>query len=351
MTKFHHENNLPSKSEVFQSSECPVAGLTTNFEHLAFEAAFDAWVCSEAASKPALSDVTLAVQRSMWSAFGAWCIRTRTDAINLNSVELSNYLRSRVGSAPPSELTPRYSWRLITLVDRVLKFMAREQGKAPSRAAAQLLNSDFELKHANSESKDPLPEILTDSQDRQLVNFLEGSVSVDASSGSISLVSRWQDVRNRTGVALLRGAGLTPLEVRLLTVSSVVLDMKQSKGAWKVRAPATGSIQAHDAPVARWARHLLEYWLQLRSDLAIPGDWLLPSTMLGKQWGKTSQFNSVAEVLDSAGLSGFKGGGYRLRNTFAVRQLERPQCTEAKVAEWMGVDVREISRFRAVMVE
>lgn len=317
---------------------------------VALAEAFDLWAAAGASSNRGLSETTEAVQRAMWTAFSSWCIHMRIDPVAVSVDELEAYLRSREGSASPSELTPRYSWRLVTLVDRVVNFIAVKQGRAPNRAAAQLLDADFGLKHANAESKDPLPEVLTDAQDRMLVAFLAASVPQDAAGGAVDLACRWQDLRNRTGVALQRGAGLTPLEVRMLTVSSVFMDADVSKGTWKVRAPGTGSVQAHDAPVARWARPLLAYWLELRKELGIPGDWLMPSTKSGKQWGKTTQFDSVAEVFQAAGLLGLTGGSYRLRNTFAVRQLERPQCTEAKVADWMGVDTREISRYRSVMV-
>ena len=332
------------------SSDFSGTDLTVAMGPVALAEAFDVWATAGATSSRGLSEATEAVQRAMWTAFCAWCIHMRIDPVEVSADELKAYLRSREGSTSPSELTPRYSWRLVALVDRVVNFIAAKQGRSPNCAAAQLLEADFGLKHANAESKDPLPEVLTDAQDRALVAFLADSVPPTAAGGAVDLVSRWQDLRNRAGVALHRGAGLTPLEVRLLTVSSVFVDADVSKGAWKVRAPATGSVQAHDAPVARWARPLLAYWLALRKELEIPGEWLLPSTKSGKQWGKTAQFDSVAEVFQAAGLLGFKGGSYRLRNTFAVRQLERPQCTEAKVADWMGVDTREISRYRRVMV-
>jgi len=281
----------------------------------------------------------------MWSTFGTWCIRNNIDAAKLTAVNLGKYLRSREGSAPASELTPRYAWRLVNLIDRVLNFSASRQGRAPNRAAGELLESDSELKHANAESMEPLPDYLSDSQDRVLVAFLEASVPKDSTPGAL-----WQTIRNPTGVALQRGAGLTPLEVRMLKVSSVFVDLDTTRGPWKVRAPASESVQAHDAPLARWARPLLAYWMQLRTELGIPGDWLLPSTKSGKPWGKTAQFDSVADVFESGGLTGLKGGSYRLRHTFAVRQLARPECTEEKVAEWMGIDAKEMSRYRGILM-
>lgn len=306
---------------------------------------FDAWASSRTSVSRGLSEPTEAVQRAMWSAFGTWCIRNNIDAAKLTAVDLGKYLRSREGSVPASELTPRYAWRLVSLIDRVLNFSAARQGRAPNRAAGELFESDSELKHANAESKEPLPDYLSDSQDRVLVAFLEASVPKDSTHCAL-----WQTIRNRTGVALQRGAGLTPLEVRMLKVSSVFVDLDTTRGPWKVRAPASGSVQAHDAPVARWARPLLTYWMQLRTELGIPGDWLLPSTKSGKPWGKTAQFDSVADVFESAGLTGLKGGSYRLRHTFAVRQLARAECTEEKVADWMGIDAKEMSRYRGVML-
>lgn len=312
---------------------------------------FDAWAASRTRAYRGLSEPTEAVQRAMWSAFSAWCVRSRIDPVALPVAELVAYLQSRQGTAPASELTPRYAWRLVNLIDRVINHAASVQGRAPNRAAAELMESDLGLKHANAESKDSLPEVLMDAQDRALVAFLEASVPRDAAAGGVDLASRWQDMRNRAGVAMQRGAGLTPLEIRMLKVSSVFMDLDTTKGPWKVRAPATGSVQEHDAPVARWARPILTYWMRVRTDLGIPGEWLFPSTKSGKQWGKTAQFDAVAEVLESAGLAELKGGSYRLRHTFALRQLARPECTPDKVAGWLGIEPAEMRRYRGVMME
>lgn len=329
-----------------------VAGITevASVSPMAFGAAFDSWALSRTYPSRDLSDDTEAVQRAMWMAFGAWCVQHGLDPIALTASEFDAFLRSREGSAPTSELTARYAWRLVSLVDRVVNHWAAQQGRAPNRAAAELLGSNSDLRHANSGSKDPLPEVLSDTQDRTLVAFLQSSVPQGEPPVSLSRDGLWQDIRNRTGVALQRGAGLTPLEIRMLTVNSVFVDSDPAQGPWKVRAPATGGAQAHDTPVASWARPLLTRWMQLRTELAIPGGWLLPSTKSGKQWGKTAHFDSVADVLDAAGLVGFKGGSYRLRHTFAMRQLSRVQNSEAQVATWLGIDVAEMKRYRGVMM-
>ncbi len=314
----------------------------------------DPWASFAASLSRSLSDDTEAVQRAMWTAFRAWCDRQNIDPVTLDTAELESYLRSREGAVSASELTPRYTWRLVKLIGRVINHSAAVQGRAPNRATSRFLDSNPDIKHANTEKKDPVPEFLSDSQDRTLVSFLESSVPAlgqsSADSDSAARDGLWQVIRNRTGVALQRGAGLTPLELRMLRVDSVFVDPDPAKGPWKVRAPATGSVQSHDAPVARWARPLLTYWIQLRAELGIPCDWLLPSTRSGKPWGKTAHFDSVADVFESAGLKGLKGGSYRLRHTFAMRQLSRPQNTEATVAAWMGIEEGEMKRYRGVMM-
>lgn len=311
---------------------------------------FDSWATTRAKTVRGLSEPTEAVLRAMWTAFSAWCIRTQVDPVALTADELAAYIQSRVGTEE-SHLTPRYAWRLVTLIDQVAKHLASKQGRAPNRAAAELLEKDPGLKHANAKHKEPSPEYLTDSEDQILVSFFKSTVPPDSpDSDSAILQLRWQDIRNRTSVALQRGAGLTPLEIRTLKLDSVHFERGLDMAPWKVRVPATESARAHDAPLTPWAQSLLAYWMRVRTELGIPGDWLFPSTRAGKPWGKTAQFNAVAEVIAEAGLVGLKGGSYRLRHTFALRQLARPKITAEMVAEWLGVEPEEMSRYRGLMM-
>jgi site-specific recombinase XerD len=313
---------------------------------------FDAWLASSSGPIRGLSEDTESVQRAMWNAFEIWCGKHKIAVATLTGSDLHAYLQSREGLVPASELTPRYAWRLVTLVDRICNHLASVQGRGANHAAAALLESLPDIKHANAESLEPVPQALTKAQDRMLVEYLESYVPNDPKA-LLQLQSKiaWQDLRNHVGVALQRGAGLTPLEIRTLTVDAVFIDQDPLKGPWKVRAPATGSSPAHDAPLARWARPLLTYWLQCRREMNIAGDWLLPSTKTGKPWGKTAHFEAVSSVFESAGMLGLKGGSYRLRHTFALRQLARADITEAKVAAWMGVAVKEMQRYRGLLME
>ena len=77
---------------------------------------------------------------------------------------------------------------------------------------------------------------------------------------------------------------------------------------------------------------------------------VFPSTRsTGKPWGKVAQYNAAREVLRAAGIDDVEGGSYRLRHTFALRQLRRGK-TDDEVARWLGVsDPGVMARYRRVL--
>lgn len=40
---------------------------------------------------------------------------------------------------------------------------------------------------------------------------------------------------------------------------------------------------------------------------------------------------------------------YRLRHTFALNQISKPENTDAAVAAWLGVEVGEMKRYRGLI--
>ncbi|HEX7637722.1 MAG TPA: site-specific integrase, partial [Burkholderiaceae bacterium] len=144
--------------------------------------------------------------------------------------------------------------------------------------------------------------------------------------------------------------GLTPGELRALSTSDVRLPRAGSGTPCRLQVPASASTPARETPVAPWATRLLRRWLEQREALAIPGPMLLPSTRSsGKPWGKVAQYNATAAVLAEAGLADVTGGSFRLRHTFALRQLRRGTA-EHEVARWLGVsDPAVMARYRGVL--
>ena len=118
----------------------------------------------------------------------------------------------------------------------------------------------------------------------------------------------------------------------------VVIDGGTTKSVpWKPRVAGNGNSPARETPVAPWAGQLLRYWLDVRVEHGVPRVMAFPSTKsTGKPWGKVARYNAAKEVLQAAGVDDIEGGSFRLRHTFALRQLRRGKAAD-EVARWLGV--------------
>lgn len=316
----------------------------------AYEQAFHAWRDAMRRRGDITADQGWAVYEDMWLAFARACTQPGT-AVALADVRLSDLERfihsrgSRSGQAP----TPRYVWRLLHLIDRVLGHAARAQQRPPPTAPMELLASRREWQYANARRGDAI-DYLAPAPARALVQHLSQARPRPGRDGEDG---PWQQVRNRAAVALHLGAGLTPGEVRELTLSAVVADGGRPAGLpWKLRIAASGDGPAREAPVAAWAGQLLRHWLTRRTALAIAGPWLFPATRTGKPWSKPAQYVALCDVLAQAGWppEQVKGGAFRLRHTFALRQL-RKGFDERQVAQWLGVEPDAMGRYRGILLE
>ena len=65
---------------------------------------------------------------------------------------------------------------------------------------------------------------------------------------------------------------------------------------------------------------------------------LFPSTRsTGKPWGKVAQYNAAKEVLAATGLEDIEGGSFRLRHTFALRQLRKGKSRRRSPNGWASL--------------
>lgn len=68
----------------------------------------------------------------------------------------------------------------------------------------------------------------------------------------------------------------------------------------------------------------------------------------GKPWSKQSHYAATRQLLEEAGLDSHEGGTFRLRHTFALRQLRRGTAPE-QVARWMGVEAVVMERYTRIV--
>ena len=317
-----------------------------------FAAAFEAWLGSARKHNRIAQVSSEQAYRDVWGVLVRWCLSqdpiVRLEQLGTDDLEL--FLSSRSGATrAAAELSDRYVWRVLHLVDRVLAHNARAQATPLNNAARVLLESRPEWQHANAAQRDPLPEYLSAMQAKELVNFLSRARPRPGRRGS---AHTWQELRNHAAVALQLGAGLTPGEVRALLLQAAVSDGGRHAGLpWKVRVPGDGVSPARESPIAQWAAHLLRHWIDVRLELRIAGEYVFPSTKTGKQWGKAAQYLAVKDVLETSGLDKHlvTGGSFRLRHTFALRQLRRGKSPE-EVARWLGVvDPTVMARYQRVL--
>ena len=315
-------------------------------------AAFEAWCEHQRLYGRLRRGSSEAVYRAMWHALAAWCVgqtlpvRLQT----LDGVSLLQFLASRSGIAGPGQsLTPRYQWRLLSLVRWVQAYQATQQPVARRKsgnAAAEVIATQAEVRHANAAHDDDVPACLSATDVATLLASLavDGRVagSQDAKDADAD-PPRWQTVRNRCAAGLQLGAGLGPGDVRALRLNDVLgvgglpdLPSTTARPPMHLRVAANGSAPLHVVPIAPWAARALAHWLQLRAEQQLAGDWLFPSTRSGKPWGKIAQYGSVRQVLADAGLDPGAGGSFRLRHSFALRQLQAGHPPEA-VSRWLGV--------------
>lgn len=292
--------------------------------------AFEAWCTHQRQSGRLRRGSSEAVYRAMWQALAAWC-GVQQPPLRLSGLQagpLAAYLASRSGQAgAASALTPRYRWRLLSLVQRVQAHRASlRRGPVPGGAAA-LIAAEPAVRHANAADRDEPPPHLAEDAAARLQTLLCDPAAP----------SRWQDLRDRCAVALQLGAGLGPGDLRALRLADVLPPWRPGgPEPWQLRVPASGSAPAHVALVAPWAAAVLARWQAERSAQALGGVQLFPSTRSGKPWGKVAQYESARRVLEAAGIDTAQGGSFRLRHSFALRQLQAGH-DEAAVARWLGV--------------
>lgn len=318
---------------------------------MALQAYFDDWVRST--SHAALREDSVGFYRDLWGLFAQFCVARGAWPEDLTVDDLQGHLDDRTGGPgvsdkhnPNKELTPRYAWRLLRMIDRVLSSRPGH-GDEPT-AAATLLESEERYRFANA-GRDALPDYLPAGDARRLVVYLS---EARPRPGRGASAVTWKVLRNRASTGLQLGAGLTPGEVRALDLGDAIVTGGRKAGVpWKIRVPADATTPEREAPLAAWAGELLKRWLVVRAEQKIPGEVMFPSTRAGDRWGKESQYKAFRQVMQDAELELSPGGSFQLRHTYALRQLRRKHPPE-RVAKWLGVkDMKVMERYARVEPE
>lgn len=318
---------------------------------------FHSWLVSRAQQRAndrtsrELKEGSAKVYREMWFAFADYCAMHSLCLETLSQKDIVAFLELRArgeGNArmlpKGASLSPRYAWRMLTLIERITCFVAEREQKRPNRAARDLLELPA-YRYANARQKDPLPEYYLEPQVQQIILHLSAlSEAADASP------SHWKEIRDRTAVSLMLGAGLTPGDVRAISIDGVFVAGGKVPGLpWKLALPGNGNSPARETPIAEWAARLLAQWMKVRAVQGVPGAVLFPSTLSGKPLSHAACYKVCKAVLQGAGVGDDAGGIFKLRHTFALRQLADGK-SETEVARWLGLmDLNGMNRYRRIV--
>ena len=327
----------------------------------AYREAFERWAADRktTGSKPGdarrLGSATADIYREMWRAFTIHCASRDLPFARASIADLESFISTRaaarnayspasVAPSTASSLSPRYARRFLTLIDKVFRHQAHLDGVAPNTAAYELLQRP-DFRYAEASEKDPLPDYLDEIDAKILIDF----VTTNADGEPESAVP-WKIFRDRTAVAVMLGAGLAPGDVRYLRLDGIIVAGGRLEGIpWKLSVPGNGNAPARETPISKWAAYQLAAWLHLRKRQQIQGDFVFPSTLSGKQWSHTRCYESCMGVLEGAGIAESNGGLFKLRHTFALRQLVKGSG-EADVARWLGLlDINGMGRYRRIL--
>ena len=189
---------------------------------LLFKTAFADWLAWQGAQKAVRRSTSRGIYSNIWGAFSTWCVLQGLELQQLRPSDLQSYiehrstiLKPRRGSRSTSQgFSPRYAWRLLTLIDHVLQHHAAAHELTPNTCAQQLLSTKEEWRYANTPPFDKLPIYLEFDQSEELICWLRAHMpacpnstdahGTDTEARATTSPDRqtWVQARNRTSVAL-----------------------------------------------------------------------------------------------------------------------------------------------------
>ena len=329
------------------------------------EAAFDEWLASEANHIKRHSSRD--IYRAIWGAF-VRDLPADTSILSITSEMVAQYLAAGASPVPgvyskrrSERLSIGYQARVASLIEKVIRHHTKAtetQVEGDSPVAALMRNTPALANASRRETRqDPELDLLSPSEHAAMKDALISSGRNDAAPGA---VVKWSDARDRASMALQLGAGLSPNDVRELTLgegSSKGLDSSWERGARFLFVPGSGKLLKRHTLVDDWAATLLDQWvLQLRGHKLLERvSFVFPGATTAYQatskppgqWSKAGQHKQITKAMSAMGIG---GSSFKLRHTWALSKL-REGVSEREVARWLGVqDGGEVvQRYLAVL--
>ncbi len=337
-----------------------------------FRNAFEAWVISEASNIK--RETSREIYRTIWGSF-ARDLPTDVSISGITSEMVASYLvtgASKLASEESKDdtgiskirteiLSIRYQARVASLIEKVMDHHEKVTKTviAGESAVRTLLRRTPALANAlkRETREEPTLDVLSDEEHAALkIRLIEDGKADITGNGAI----KWSAARDRTSMALQLGAGLSPSDVRELTMSdstSKGMDVNWNSGSRFLFVPKNGKLFKRHTLVDSWAGVLLDQWIHTLRDreslnrvaFVFPGETVQQegSSKQPGQWSKPGQHKQTSKFMAAMKIS---GSSFKLRHSWAMEKL-RDGASEREVARWLGVqdDGEVIKRYREAL--
>ena len=337
-----------------------------------FKSAFQTWLASEASHIK--RETSREIYRVIWSSF----VRDLPIGVTVSGITsemVASYLlngaskfaeeEGRDGAGVPKmrteALSIRYQARVASLIEKIMDHHAYvTKAKVESETAVQaLMRRTPALADAlkRETREEPALDVLTDQEHAALKTRLIEGGKVDMAS---NIAVKWSAARDRTSMALQLGAGLSPIDIRELTMgegSSKSLEPNWNLGSRFLFVPKSGKLFKRYTLVDPWAGELMDQWIHTLRDreslsrvaFVFPGETLEKegSSKQPGQWSKPGQHKQTSKFMASMKI---EGSSFKLRHSWAMAKL-REGADEREVARWLGVqaDGEVMKRYREAL--
>lgn len=337
-----------------------------------FEKAFDDWVVSEA--NHIKREASREIYRAIWGSF-ARGLPTGVSILQITSEMVADYLvtgASKLAAGEDEEntkaskvraevLSIRYQARVASLIEKIMAHHAKvtETEMEGESAVRALMRRTPALANAlkRDTREEPALDVLTDQEHAALKTRLIEDGKADMAS---HVAIKWSAARDRTSMALQLGAGLSPIDIRELTMgegSSKGLEQNWSRGSRFLFVPKNGKLFKRYTLVDAWAGELMDQWIYTLRDreslgrvaFVFPGETTQKegSTKQPGQWSKPGQHKQTSKFMAAMKI---EGSSFKLRHSWAMAKLKEG-ADEREVARWLGVqdDGEVMKRYREAL--
>lgn len=338
-----------------------------------FEKAFEAWILSTA--NQVKRETSREIYRVIWSSF-ARDLPTGVLVSEITSEMVAGYLVTGASKLAAEEggessgtekvrteaLSIRYQARVASLIEKIMDHHAKVNGTEieGDSAVRTLMRRTPALANAlkRETREEPALDLLSDQEHTALKSRLIEDGKADVSGAA---AFKWSAARDRTSMALQLGAGLSPSDVRELTMgegTSKGLDPNWNSGSRFLFVPKNGKLLKRYTLVEPWAGELMDQWIHKLRDreslsrvaFVFPGETVQKegSSKQPGQWSKPGQHKQTSKFMASMKI---EGSSFKLRHSWAMEKL-REGASGREVARWLGVqdDGEVMKRYREALL-